>query len=97
MSSSEEISIKQIIEPYKDAIKNSLPDKKLVCPMCKGTKFMVVDALGLTSLQTSTNAIVIGGPSLRSVVLVCSNCGFISQHLTDVLFKNNASKKGAEE
>lgn len=57
----------------------------LPCPRCGKRNFALVDGYFNHPIQTSLNGLVIGGPSVPSVVVVCNNCGFISQHALGAL------------
>lgn len=57
----------------------------LPCPRCGNGQFSLVDGYFNHPIQTSLGGLVIGGPSVPSVVVVCNQCGFISQHALGVL------------
>lgn len=51
------------------------------CPRCGNNNFAIVDGYLNQSVQKEiSGGLIIGGPSIPSVAVVCSNCGFISQH-----------------
>lgn len=58
---------------------------KLPCPRCGNGQFSLVDGYFNHPIQTSLGGLVIGGPSVPSVVVVCNQCGFISQHALGAL------------
>lgn len=58
---------------------------RITCPMCGGHEFSVVQGLFLPSIQKSLDAVQIGGDSIPCVTIVCSHCGFMSQHALGVL------------
>jgi hypothetical protein len=54
--------------------------------MCGHNKFVLADGFFNNSVQTNFEAaLVLGGPSIPTIALICSNCGFISQHALGVL------------
>ena len=56
------------------------------CPMCGQRKWTLLDAYLNHNLQAElTGALVIGGPSVPSLAIVCGNCGFLSQHALGAL------------
>lgn len=57
----------------------------LLCPMCKNNGFSVVDGVFVNGLQAAPGALVIGGPAIPTAVLICTRCGFVSQHALGVL------------
>lgn len=64
------------------------------CPMCQHNQFQIVDGYISQSIQPSLEGFQIGGPSIPCVVIVCTNCGFVSQHALGVIEENaNAKEK----
>lgn len=55
------------------------------CPMCGHSHFTIADAYLLNILQPDLKSVTLGGPSIPSLAIVCTNCGFISQHSLGVL------------
>lgn len=56
-----------------------------VCPMCGNKHFSISPAYFVNILQLSINNISMGGKSIPSIPIICTNCGFISQHALGVL------------
>lgn len=71
----------------RENIKKALEERgvKAPCPRCGNEKFFLTEGYFVQSLQDEAKGIVIGGPGLPSVVVVCTHCGFISQHALGVL------------
>jgi hypothetical protein len=71
----------------KQEITNKIQQKiqNLSCPMCHKNNFILGDAYIHNILQENLNGIAIGGPSIPAIPIICSNCGFISQHAIGVL------------
>jgi len=57
----------------------------LGCPRCGHFNFTLADGYFNQTIQTELEGIVVGGPSIPSVVTICDNCGFISQHALGAL------------
>ncbi|OUN89256.1 hypothetical protein B5F99_18995 [Odoribacter splanchnicus] len=57
----------------------------LNCPMCHNPSFIILDGYFNQPIQAELNGVMLGGPSLPSIGIVCNNCGFISQHALGVL------------
>ena len=57
----------------------------LKCPMCGNNQFSILDGYFNHTLQSDFNNLVLGGPSIPSVGIVCNKCGFISQHALGTL------------
>ena len=56
------------------------------CPMCERTNsWIVADGYINHPIQTQIGGLVIGGPSIPTAALICSNCGFVSQHALGAL------------
>lgn len=70
----------------KEKIARALVSKgvKQPCPRCTSLNFEVV---GQTNLMLNENpqAFVVGGPTVPTVVVACSNCGFITLHALGVI------------
>jgi hypothetical protein len=60
---------------FIDALGKRLKDKPLTCPFCNTQNWIVADGYVLTPLSNDPPNINIGGPSLPSAALVCSQCG----------------------
>lgn len=50
------------------------------CPRCGNQHFALADGYFTQPIQKDITGIVIGGPNIPSVVVICTRCGFISQH-----------------
>ncbi|MGN8197912.1 hypothetical protein ACS8Y6_04405 [Salinisphaera sp. RV14] len=55
------------------------------CPMCGGKSWTVADGYFNQALQGELKGMVLGGPSIPSAALICTNCGFMSQHALGAL------------
>jgi hypothetical protein len=56
------------------------------CPRCSNSQFMLLPGYFNQTIQPElAGGLVIGGPSLPTVVLICSRCGYLSQHALGVL------------
>jgi hypothetical protein len=58
---------------------------KLPCPRCTNDNFRLLDGYFNQPLQVELGGLVLGGPSVPSVVVVCTRCGYLSQHALGVL------------
>lgn len=59
--------------------------KPLHCPMCAHPHFTIADAYLRNGLQEDLGAVHLGGPAIPTVAVICTNCGFVSQHAIGVL------------
>mgnify|MGYP003469838618 CR=1 FL=1 len=55
------------------------------CPMCGNNHFIIADGYFNPTMQDDLNNLVLGGPSIPSIAIVCNKCGFISSHALGVL------------
>ena len=55
------------------------------CPMCGNKNFAVADAYFNNILQDDFSSLQLGGPSIPTIPVICTNCGFIAQHALGVL------------
>lgn len=64
---------------------NRIKPTEIKCPMCGNKHFFIADGYFNTSMQDNLDGLIIGGPSMPSIAIVCSKCGFISSHALGVL------------
>ena len=78
---------KELSQTQKENIIKALADRgvKLPCPRCGKNSFTLLDGYFNQTIQTQLGGMVIGGPSVPSVVVVCTNCGYLSQHAIGTL------------
>lgn len=72
----------------KTKIVKALEERKAIlpCPRCGNKNFTLVDGYFNQSIQPEIGGgLVIGGPAVPSVVVVCVQCGFMAQHALGVL------------
>lgn len=76
-----------ISDEKKQEIVKALEERgaKLPCPRCGNQSFTLIDGYINQTIQTGLTGMVIGGPSVPSVVVVCNRCGYLSQHALGVL------------
>jgi hypothetical protein len=55
------------------------------CPMCGNTHFAISDSYFQNVLQDDINTTTLGGPSVPTIAIICTNCGFVSQHALGIL------------
>lgn len=59
---------------------------KTQCPMCGNNNFILAEGYFNHTMQGNLNeGILLGGPSIPTVGIICTKCGFISQHALGVL------------
>lgn len=58
---------------------------RLPCPRCANQGWVLMDGYFNQPVQTALSGLVIGGPSVPSVVVICNQCGYLSQHALGVL------------
>ncbi len=58
---------------------------RLPCPRCGNPNFILIDGYFNQTIQTELQGLVLGGPSVPSVVVACSKCGFLSQYALGIL------------
>jgi ribosomal protein L37E len=75
--------MQEISEEQKNKIIKALSERGVVlpCPRCGNKNFNLVGGYVNSIIQTElTGGVVIGGPVIPSVIIVCDHCGFMSQH-----------------
>jgi hypothetical protein len=77
----------KLTEAEKRRIADALQRKGVIrgCPMCGHNSWVLADGYFNQTLQTKLSGLVIGGASVPTAVVVCTNCGFVSQHALGVL------------
>lgn len=55
------------------------------CPFCNKSVFQIQEGLFINVLQKDWKTIELGGNSIPVIVLICTNCGFVSQHSLGIL------------
>ena len=66
-------------------LNNRINSGNLRCPMCGNNHFIIADGYFNTMMQDRLNDIVLGGPSIPSIPIICNRCGFISSHALGIL------------
>ena len=59
--------------------------RDLACPMCGGTDFTLISGFFVNPVQKKPNIVEFGTKSVPTVSLVCTKCGFLSQHVMTYL------------
>lgn len=79
--------MKQISDEKKQEIVKVLNERGATrpCPRCGNESFSLLDGYFNQTIQSELKGLVIGGPSVPSVVLSCAQCGFLSQHALGAL------------
>lgn len=79
--------MKELSKEEKEKIIKVLDERgaKLPCPRCGNNSFTLLDGYFNQTIQTELKGMVIGGPSVPSVVVACSRCGYLSQHALGTL------------
>jgi hypothetical protein len=71
--------IKKLDEKFK------LSGNPLKCPMCANANFTIADGYFNNTLQENLSSISLGGTSIPTIGIVCTNCGFLSQHALGII------------
>ncbi len=58
---------------------------KLTCPRCGQGSFAIVEGYFKQIIQKDLTNTMLSGPGIPSIMTVCTNCGFISQHALGAL------------
>lgn len=83
----------KLVEKLNERFRNG----GLSCPMCHHRQFTVADGYTNNILQDNFNGLVIGGPSIPAIPIICTNCGFISMHAIGVLGLLPSNEKKQED
>ena len=55
------------------------------CPMCGHPHFALSEGYINQTLQFDLATVNLGGPSIPTIAIICTNCGFVSHHAIGVL------------
>ena len=74
-------------EERKQEIIKALSDRNAIgpCPRCENKAFTLLDGYFSQSLQSNPTGMVLGGPTVPSIVMACNRCGFLSHHALGAL------------
>lgn len=75
---------KEEIQKVIDRLNAAIPGG-VECPMCHARDFRVVTGSISNVVQTGLHELALAGRSIPSLMIVCSKCGFMSQHSIGVL------------
>lgn len=65
---------------------------KVKCPMCGNGRFNVLEGYIRNDVQQELAGFVLGGGSIPAVAIVCTRCGFISQHAVGIVHPESFDK-----
>ena len=82
---------KKIIAALEDA------GAKRPCPRCGSSHFSLVDGYFTSVVQEDVGSILLDGQNIPSVIVVCVQCGFLSQHALGALGLLPQENEAAEE
>ena len=79
--------MKEIPQEEKLKITRALDERgaNRPCPRCGNESFALVGGYFNQTIQIEAQGIFLGGPSIPSVVVVCNQCGYLSQHALGAL------------
>lgn len=60
-------------------------NQQFKCPMCGESSFTILDGFFINPIQEDFKCLQFGSNSIPAVSLICSNCGFISQHALGII------------
>jgi hypothetical protein len=80
--------MQEISKEQKGKIINALTERGAVlpCPRCGNKNFTLLDGYINSLVQPEvTSGIILGGPTVPTVGVVCSRCGYLCQHAIGAL------------
>lgn len=71
----------------RDEIAKRLTEKGAVqpCPRCGHNQFTVIDGYFNHTVQQELKGLILGGQSIPCAIVICVNCGYLSQHALGAL------------
>ncbi len=55
------------------------------CPRCGNNGFTLLNGYVSEPIQADTSNVLLGGPTIPTVITVCNQCGYMSQHAMGAL------------
>jgi hypothetical protein len=76
-----------LTQEQKDKIVAKLVERgvRLPCPRCGNPNFTLLDGYFTQPVSTEIGTLVLGGPTVPSIVTACTQCGYLSQHALGAL------------
>jgi hypothetical protein len=73
--------------PEKENVTRALAERgvTLPCPRCGDNGWSVLEAYISNSLTQNASKVIVGGSALPTVAVICTKCGFLSEHVATVL------------
>ena len=77
----------QLPQEEQDRIVAALKQKGATrpCPRCNANAFALLGGYFNHAIEPRLGGMSIGGPSIPTVVVVCSNCGWVAEHAVGAL------------
>ena len=77
----------KMTEAHKEKIVAALTERGATapCPRCGNQSFSLSDGYFLSVIQTGFPGVTLGGQVVPWIVVICTKCGFMSQHALGVL------------
>jgi hypothetical protein len=71
----------------RDNITEALAERgvTLPCPRCGDSSWNVLDAYISNALTEDVRKVIVGGPVLPTIAVMCTRCGFLAEHVAAVL------------
>ena len=75
-----------IPEKFRLKISHELKKRNVTkCPMCGESKFVVADTYTVNNLYSDIDDVGSSARTLPCALMICANCGYISQHALGAL------------
>ena len=77
-----ESELQDLSQERREEIAHALEEKGAdqPCPRCGTTSFAVLDGYFVHGITSDMTTHPLGGKSLPTAVIICANCGFLSEH-----------------
>lgn len=88
----------RIIETIQNKLKER--QRNLICPICGNNGFILAEGYAQDGLQEELVGLMIGGPSIPVVIVVCNHCGNVirfSLGVLGLLPQKGTNEKGKDD
>ena len=73
----------KIIETIQQRLKER--QRNLICPLCGNNGFVLAEGYTQDALQNELTGLILGGPSIPVVIVVCNHCGYVIRFSLGIL------------
>ncbi len=74
----DESTSKDFIQRFEGKIRAKGMPSPPPCPLCSNAQWSVAPGYMVSPVQKEMGGLVLGGPTLPTIAIICNNCGFVA-------------------